>query len=127
MKFVHQAVLDSSLPGHRKLKKLARVLGVSKAEALGRLALVWIWAAEYAPDGVIPPAFDALDVADAAEFPGSPDSFVDALLEAGFLDLSTDGVLAIHDWRAYSGKLIANRVKARERKAAYRERQRGEE
>lgn len=122
-----QAVLDSSLPNHRKLKKFARMLDVSKAEALGRLALVWIWAAEYAPDGVIPPAFDALDVADAAEFPGSPDGFVEALVEAGFLEYADNGGLLVHDWQAYSGKLIANRAKARERKATYRERQRGEE
>lgn len=122
-----QAVLDSSLPNHRKLKKFARMLDVSKAEALGRLALVWIWAAEYAPDGIISPSFDALDVADAAEFHGSPQGFVEALVEAGFLEYAEDGGLLVHGWQEYSGKLIANRAKARERKATYRERQRGEE
>lgn len=120
MKCVYQAVLDSSLPGHRKLKKFARILDVSKAEALGRLALVWLWVAEYAPDGVISPAFDVLDVADAAEFPGSPEGFVEALVEAGFFEYADDGGLLVHDWQAYSGKLIATRAKARERKAAYR-------
>ncbi len=127
MKCVHQVVLDSSLPNHRKLRKFARILGLAKAEALGRLAFVWLWVAECCPDGVIPPAFDALDVADAAEFPGSPDGFVEALVETGFLEYADNGGLLVHDWQAYSGKLIANRAKSRERKATYRERQRGEE
>lgn len=77
--------------------------------------------AEYAPDGVIPPAFDALDVADAAEFPGSPEGFVEALVEAGFLECAEDGSLYVHDWVEYSGRQIARRAQERERKAAYRE------
>lgn len=120
MKCVHQAVLDSSLPNHRKLRKFSRALGMSKAEALGRLAFVWLWVAECCPDGVIPPAFDALDVADAAEFPGSPEGFVEALVESGFLECAEDGSLYVHDWVEYSGRQIARRAHERERKAAYR-------
>lgn len=119
-----QAIVDSSLFAHPKLKKLARQLDESRIEAVGQLSALWCWASEYAPEGIIESKFDALDIADAAEYPGSPDSFVDALLEAGFLDLSTDGVLAIHDWQDYTGQLVSSRAKMRERKAVTRARHR---
>lgn len=119
-----QAIVDSGLFVHPKLKKLARQLDETRIEAVGQLSALWCWASEYAPTGIVDSKYDSLDIADAAEYPGSPDSFVDALLEAGFLDLSADGVLSIHAWKDYTGRLVANRAKMRERKSSTRARKR---
>lgn len=109
------------LANHPKLKRLARLLGVSKQAAIGFLHLLWWWALDYAPQGQIIPPFDAEDVADAVEFDGDPGDIVSALVGAGFLDRDGD-TLTIHDWYDYAGKLLDKRESDRARKAEQRKR-----
>ncbi|MGM9590203.1 MAG: hypothetical protein ACI3V0_08545 [Faecousia sp.] len=107
------------LANHPKLKRLARLLGVSKQAAIGYLHLLWWWALDYAPQGQIIPPFDTEDVADAVEFDGEPCEIVNALVDSGFLDRN-DETLTIHDWYDYAGKLLDKRESDRARKAAQR-------
>jgi hypothetical protein len=116
----------STLARHPKTLRLARRLGVSVPTAIGHLHLLWWWALEYAQDGDVS-AFDDEEVADACCWEGEPAAFRRALTAAGFLD---DGG-AVHDWDAYTVRLMERRERqneqARLRMQAYRERQKAQE
>jgi hypothetical protein len=106
---------------HPKVIKTARALGVSKAAMIGHLHCLWWWALDYAQDGNLS-AFDAADIAEAADWEGDAQVFVDALFvsarignKPGLLEI-IDGDLCIHDWWDYAGKLIDKRKTDAERK-----------
>jgi hypothetical protein len=99
------------LANHPKLRKLARLLGLCRAHAIGMLHLLWWWAMDYAQDGDVS-RFDPLDVALAADWDGEPALLLDALRSSGFLD--EDGRL--HHWDDYAGRLIERRRKDAARK-----------
>jgi len=100
---------------HPKLKKLSRMLNISKQEAVGYLHVLWWWALDYAQDGNLIPPNTAEDIAEAVEWTGKPETFISALIESGFLDQNEYGI-SIHDWLDYIGKLIARRERDRARK-----------
>lgn len=93
---VHEDVIGS------KLRKLAREIGCSQAEALGILNVLWLWGLKNADQsGEIRDA-DKRDVASA--IPAAmlsedlqPEGIVDALIETGWID-DMDGTLFLHDW-----------------------------
>ncbi len=117
---VHQ-----SLPSHRKTRKLARLLGFKLPggipQVVGHLVMLWLWCVDNATDGLLCD-IDAQDVADAAGWSRSPDLFMQALGEAGYLD--SDG--RIHDWDDYfkriATKADARKTGNRERQQRYRDR-----
>ena len=76
--------------------------------------LLWWWALDYAQSGDLSEYTDE-DIADAACWDEDPKIFINALVEAGFLD-EDDGRKFIHDWRDYAGKLLEKRQIDRERK-----------
>lgn len=100
---------------HPKLKKLSRILEISKQEAVGYLHVLWWWALDYAQSGQVIPPHEMVDIADAVEWTGNAEVLVNALIEAGFLEKNEDGI-CIHDWYDYAGKLVERREKDRERK-----------
>ena len=102
---------------HPKTKKLARLLGVSLPAAVGHLHYLWWWALDFAPSGTLE-KFDEYDIADAVHWDGEPEKLVDALTDVGYLDRDGNGVLRIHDWGEYAGKLLEKRAKDRARKRA---------
>jgi len=108
------------LGAHPKTRKLARVLGITRPTAVGHLQFLWWWAMDYAEDGELA-RFEAIDVAIGGEWEGEPETFVDALVDAGFL-LRHDNTLSINDWHDYAGKLIERRKADAERKRAGRRR-----
>lgn len=101
---------------HPKTKKLARLLGVSLPAAVGHLHYLWWWALDFAQDGLLD-KFDSYDIADAMQWDGEPDELVRALVSAGYIDDTEDGLM-IHDWAEYAGKLLERRAKDRARKRA---------
>ena len=126
-----------SIAGHPKTKRAARILGVSIPAMVGHLHLLWHWALDYAQDGDVSD-YDAFDIAEAAQWDGDEQAFVDALIDAGpggspgFLerdgrfgppDDESTGELVIHDWWAYAGKLVAKRQTDAERKRKARRRE----
>jgi hypothetical protein len=116
-----------SLPQHPKTKRAARLLEIPIPLMIGHLHMLWYWCLDYAQDGDLG-KYDDADIADAAGWEGEAARFVSALLdcaprdEVGFLERDSDGILHIHDWYDYAGKLIeqreANAQRMREARAA---------
>ena len=102
-----------TLRNHPKLKKAARKLDTERAAMIGMLHCLWWWALDYADDGCLD-GYDEYDIADAADWQGDAEQFVNVLLETGFIE-SVDGDLHIHDWYDYAGKLIERRERNAER------------
>lgn len=96
---------------HPKTRRLARYLGVSLPDAIGRLHLLWWWSTTYAADGDLS-GFDAADLADATLWEGDPEILMDALKRSGFIDENEQ----IHDWHEYAGRLLDRRRQDAERK-----------
>lgn len=109
-----------TLKDHPKTRRLRRLLGINLAQAIGHLHLLWWWAATYAQDGDLS-HYDAIDIAEAADWDGDPEQFLSALIEAGFVDQDDDGT-RLHDWYDYAGKLIELRARDAARKRAARKR-----
>lgn len=121
--------VDVTLINHPKLKRLARCLDVSQVTACGHLVALWSWAAQYAPDGDLTDYLtDSGSIADGAAWEGDPERFMDALVNgtrigssAGFLEITIDGALVLHDWEEYFGKVLDKRQTDAERKRKERE------
>lgn len=109
-----------SIRNHPKVKKAARLAGISEPEMIGRLHFLWWWAIDYAPDGDVT-KYSAEDIESAVDWTGIPYAFYNALVDCGFnghcgLLEKIDGTVIIHDWHKYGGKIIDNREKDAERK-----------
>lgn len=106
---VHQQLKD-----HRKLLAVSDDLDIEPAHMLGLLVSFWLWALDNAPSGSLAGISNRM-ITRAAQWNGDPDMFVNAMKHAGFLDESSSGTLAIHDWYEYAGKLIDQREAERNR------------
>jgi hypothetical protein len=104
---LHQAVWT-----HRKTFELASMLGLDETYAAAHVIRLWSWALDNAPDGDLS-ALSARAIAYGAGWrTGSPDAFVRALVEVGWLDADN----RIHDWHVYAGRLVERRREDAERK-----------
>jgi hypothetical protein len=107
------------LARHPKMRRFARVAGISIPTAIGHMHLLWWWAMDYAQNGDIT-RYTSDDIADAVFWEGEPDALFKALVDSGFLD-SLDGSTVIHDWQEYAGKRLEQMAKDRDRKRAMKE------
>lgn len=103
----HQA-----LGNHPKVEKLARILKIHRAQAIGHLHLLWWWCLDYAPEGDLA-NLSPEDIASAAGWSKDASVFIDAMVSCGiggngFLDRTESG-LSVHDWYQYCGRLIDRR------------------
>jgi hypothetical protein len=116
----HQELRD-----HPKIKRAARLLGINRPQMIGHMLCLWWWCLDYAQDGDLTD-FDRADIADAADWQGDPDTFVDALLNCGPADrpgfLTNGNGLKVNDWEEYGGRYIGKRNQSRDRQRTYRER-----
>jgi len=104
-----------SFKGHRKRKKLSRLL---KTDATGYILDLWITAAQTRPDGDLKD-WDEMDIADAAGYQGDPDGFVQALIKCQLLEATDNGCYCLHDWRTHQPYVFyAPHRQTRARKAA---------
>lgn len=110
-----------SLRDHPKLLQLARDLRICRAQAIGHLQLLWLWALDYAPTGDLS-ALEPAAVSAACDWQGDPAALMKALLrpappmQTAWID--PDG--KIHDWEEYAGRLIDQRTRDKERKRVRR-------
>jgi hypothetical protein len=104
---------------HPKTRKLARALNISRPAVVGHLHYLWWWALDFAQDGDLS-RYDADELAEATLWDGDPDAFIEALMEAGFIDHATRH---LHDWNDYAGKLLDQRKSNARRQADWRNRQ----
>ncbi len=113
------------LPRHPKTKRFARMLKISIPQAVGHLFLLWWWAVDYAENGDLS-KYDADDIADAVQWDGDPEEFLNAMIEcgpgdsSGFIEKDDAGNMFVHDWDKYSGRLVEKREKNRQRQARVR-------
>lgn len=120
--------LQVGMPAHPKAVRLCRRLGNPLAWAY--VVNLWRWAHEWAPSGVLPS--DPADIAAAAQFPGDPVEFLEALVDAGgrdplsssrlpgWVDVDAGGVVSLHDWHATQGRFQERRAADRERLKRWR-------
>jgi len=80
---------------------------------MGHITSFWLWALDNVPDGELDGISPRM-IARAAQWEGEPEDFMNALIEAGFIDKTDDGLI-IHDWYDYAGKLVERRIAERER------------
>ena len=111
--------LHQTLPTHRKIMKLRRILKIKTPQAVGHVAMLWLWSIDNAPDGDLSKV-DVEDIAEACEWPRGAETFVSAMKEAGLIDAD----MKLHDWDEYTGGLMEKREdrrkKDRERQARSR-------
>jgi hypothetical protein len=103
----HQA-----LGNHPKVEKLARILKIHRAQAIGHLHLLWWWCLDYAPEGDLV-NLSPEDIAAAAGWTKNAGVFIEAMVSCGivgdgFLE-RTDSGFRVHDWYQYGGRLIERR------------------
>lgn len=89
--------VDSGLPQHHKLGRLARTLGSPRAHVGWSLVVLWSWAAKNREDGNLG-GLDAEELAEISAWDGDPDAWRAALLRARLIDESDNGDLEIHGW-----------------------------
>lgn len=116
----------SNLPAHRKTCKMRDALALkSNYEAVGLLVCFWSWAAVNAVGGNLS-GYSTRDIADAAGYKKSPDKFMTALVNSGFVDKLENGDFVIHDWEEHAALLMDSneqqKKNTRERVRRYRER-----
>ena len=105
-----------SMAKHPKTLKLARLLKVKRREAVGLLHDLFSWALYAADKYGRLNGLERGDIAAALEMTGKAgDRTVDALVDAGYLELS-DGLYSVHDWYDYAGKFSDERERDRARK-----------
>ena len=78
-------------------RRLCRKLGVSLPEAVGRIHMLWHYAAKAHP-------LDELDVLTATDWQGDERQLIDALLETGYIEPFGDGLYEVADWWKMGGK-----------------------
>lgn len=100
-----------SLGSHPKLLRLASLLGIRPAQAIGHLMYLWWWALDYADDGDITKYSDD-EISLAAHWEGPGHDFSSAMRKCGWVEMP--GVL--HDWLDYAGQFLLGR----ERQKRYR-------
>lgn len=107
---VHQTLRD-----HRKLLQCADALNVEPVKLMGMLISLWLWALDNAPDGNLS-GISEKTIARVMYYPEKKAaSLVKTLVAENWLE-QKDGVLAIHDWSEYAGRLMERREKDRARK-----------
>jgi DnaD/phage-associated family protein len=104
-----------SLSRHRKTMRVVALLKVDRHRLIGHLHELWWWALDSAtPDGLLAGG-TAEEIALGAGWPEKDaERFLDALVTAGFVDLSPSGPV-LHNWYQYAGKLLGRRAANRDR------------
>lgn len=105
--------MHQSLWTHRKTYAMADELNIDPDLAVAKLARLWCWALDNAPDGNLA-AVKPATIARAMNWSGDAGEMIRALIVSGFLE-DTEGALHLHDWEDYAGRLIDRRKANAER------------
>lgn len=87
-----------SFKGHRKRKRLKRLLGPGYLDYLIDL---WLTTAQDRPEGILT-GWDENDIADAAGWDGEPIKLIDALIESKWIDQNSETFI-LHGWSEHQG------------------------
>jgi len=98
-----------NLRDNPKLFVLMAVMGWGRAEAIGRLHLLWWWCVDHAEDGDLR-RFDDMQIAMAVELDADRGKmFSEALLKGGFLE--REPYFRMHNWWKYAGRYLQSKYK----------------
>ena len=105
------------LVGHRKVRKLAHLLGIDRFQAVGLLVATWAWAFRHEPNGDL----SEVTADDLAEGIGWRDGnamlLLEALVASGWVNTDgPTGARRLHEWEMWGGRLHEQRGKDRGRK-----------
>jgi len=106
----------NELLGHPKVDRLVGFLKISRIEALGILAGLWLWTSKYADHDGDLTKFEHFEIARGINWQGDPDVLVNALVQSEFLD-KDDQSLRVHDWEKYGTRILKQ---SKERQKRYR-------
>lgn len=121
--------VSANLIRHPKFQRFSTILDEPQVTSAGRLLLLWSYALEFYPSGEL--KITKKELASICEWQGDPEEFYQALISCGGKEgcgfiKDERGILVIHDWIDFSGKLNEKRTKARERMRRLREREKEE-
>jgi len=91
--------VSTSFKGHRKRKRLERLIG-DKSDSY--LIDLWLTVAMDCPDGILV-GWDEIDIAVAVSWNDDPQVIVDAFVNSNWLEKNTDGNYFVHDWSEHQG------------------------
>lgn len=97
--------LKRGTPDHPKMHRLARALGVPRAQAAGHLEFLWHWTAKFAPRGDVG-RFQDVDIEQGADWKGPAGALVSALEAEGWLDPHPEVRLIVHDWHEHADDAV---------------------
>lgn len=100
---------------HPKTINLAAQLGICLPQAIGHLELFWFFVGQKTPRGNVGRWSNAV-IAYHAQWPGRPDDFVKALVDAGFVEEHSEHRLIVHDWKDHMPRWVKAKL-AKEKKA----------
>lgn len=107
--------IETGLPDHPKVARLARRLKCSRSDALALVVRLLCWVGRFKERGELN-GTDPEDLAEACAWEGDPDALLTALRGAGWLDRGETGDV-VHDWMPRQSSVF----KSRERMARVRE------
>lgn len=125
--------VEDTVRDHDKIFKLADILEISDAHAVGLMVCLWLWTSVNAPDGDLS-QFPPRAIAAAAKWEGGEEKnagfFCSALLESRLLESPEEGKWMIRNWDKRQGMAMSylerQREKTNERVRKYRERKKKE-
>lgn len=94
---------------HPKTLDFAARLNCSRPTAIGYLELLWAFTGKQAPAGNIGKFPDGA-IARACDFMGEPQSFLQCLLQSGFIDLHPVHRYVVHDWQEHCPRWVAAKL-----------------
>lgn len=98
----------TTLRVHKKLKPLCDDLGITRAQAIGHLHMLWWWTIEYRETGDLNSLYET-DIAAACDWRGDAKKIVKALKKHGWITENN----FIKDWMDYAGFLLRDRARKR--------------
>lgn len=94
---------------HPKFYELQAALGCSKPVAVGLLELLWHTTSDYCPAGDVG-RFSDTQIARAVGYEGDASELIAALVSSGWLDVSDQHRLLVHDWPEHADDYVHLRL-----------------
>ena len=94
---------------HPKVYDLMARLKKRRPEVLGYLELLWQFAAKFAPQGNIG-RFPDDRIEAACDWTGRRGALIDALVQAGWLQLDSSYRILVHDWHEHADNTVRKRL-----------------
>jgi hypothetical protein len=98
-----------AVPEHPKFARLKRELSLPKCHALGLLEALWHFTGKFAPRGNVGKFTDA-EIESWVEWEGPTGAAIAGLVAAGWLDVSAEHRLVVHDWHDHADSTTKKQV-----------------